>query len=90
MQFRMTLRIAEALFSTSLCGQQVQINNTQNQETVAAMVADECLSCNARSLELSEGAFQQIDSGGLSVGVVPSACRRLFFLVGEITDSGSL
>jgi len=60
--------LPQALFSSSLCSQQVQITNTQNQQTVTATVADECPSCNAQSLDLSQGAFEQI--GDLSAGVL--------------------
>jgi len=62
--------LSGAIFSSSLCGQQVQIANTQNQ-TVTTTIADECPSCKAQSLDLSVGAFNQIDSGHPGAGAVP-------------------
>ncbi|KZV72806.1 hypothetical protein PENSPDRAFT_683380 [Peniophora sp. CONT] len=58
-------------FNTGLCGRQVQVTNTNNGESVVATVADECPGCqgNPNSLDLSEGAFEQI--ADLSAGVVP-------------------
>ena len=55
----------------SHCGQQVQITNLNNGQTVTVTVADECPTCdNAESIDLSVAAFQALDD--LSVGTFPS------------------
>jgi len=54
--------VPTALFSNSICGGQITITNTQNQQTVTAAIADKCAACDAQSLDLSEGAFQTIGS----------------------------
>ncbi|VDC05954.1 unnamed protein product [Peniophora sp. CBMAI 1063] len=58
-------------FKQSDCGRRVQVTNTQNGRTVVATVADECPGCqgNANSLDLSQGAFDQIADE--SQGIVP-------------------
>ena len=58
-------------FNQGLCGRQVQVTNTNNGESVVATVADECPGCqgNPNSLDLSQGAFDQIADE--SEGVVP-------------------
>ncbi|KIM58869.1 hypothetical protein SCLCIDRAFT_1218218 [Scleroderma citrinum Foug A] len=56
----------------SHCGQQVQITNLNNGQTVTVTVADECPTCdNAESIDLSVAAFQALDD--LSVGTFPIA-----------------
>jgi expansin (peptidoglycan-binding protein) len=46
---------------SALCGQQVEITNTQNGKTVTVTIADDCPTCeNANSIDLSVGAFTQI------------------------------
>jgi expansin (peptidoglycan-binding protein) len=55
---------------SSLCGQTVQITNTNNGNSVTVVIADACPSCaNSNSIDLSVGAFQAIAS--LSDGEVP-------------------
>ena len=57
--------------SGGYCGQQVQITNLNNGQTVTVTVADECPTCdNAESIDLSVAAFQALDD--LSVGTFPS------------------
>ncbi|KIK19348.1 hypothetical protein PISMIDRAFT_30334 [Pisolithus microcarpus 441] len=59
-----------ALYSSSLCGKQVQITNTDNGQSVTVTVADECPTCaNANSIDLSVAAFEAI--ADLSTGQVP-------------------
>lgn len=56
--------------ASSYCGKWVNIKNTNNGETVTAMVADVCPTCsNDNSLDLSVGAFEAIAS--LGDGMVP-------------------
>ncbi|EIW85139.1 plant expansin [Coniophora puteana RWD-64-598 SS2] len=56
--------------TSSLCGQQVQITNTDNGNQVTVTIADDCPTCtNGNSIDLSVGAFQALDA--LSVGEVP-------------------
>jgi len=46
---------------SALCGQQVEITNTQNGKTVTVTIADDCPTCeNANSIDLSIGAFTEI------------------------------
>jgi expansin (peptidoglycan-binding protein) len=71
-QHKITLHVAQALFSNSISGGQITITNTQNQQTVTAAIADQCARCNTQSLDLSEGVFQKI--GNEAQGQVPSAC----------------
>jgi len=52
--------VSQGSFSQSICGGQIKITNTQNQETVMARIADECPTCDAQSLDLSVGAFTKI------------------------------
>ncbi|KJA15219.1 hypothetical protein HYPSUDRAFT_58950 [Hypholoma sublateritium FD-334 SS-4] len=55
---------------SSLCGQQVEITNTQNQKIVTITIADECVSCrNANSFDLTIGAFSQI--ADTTEGIIP-------------------
>ncbi|KAF9483756.1 barwin-like endoglucanase [Pholiota conissans] len=55
---------------SSLCGQQVQITNTNNKKTVTVTIADACPTCkNSNSIDLSEGAFKHIAT--LDDGMVP-------------------
>jgi len=57
--------------TSSLCGQQVQITNQINGNTVVVTIADDCPTCaNENSIDLSVAAFQALDS--LSVGDIPS------------------
>jgi len=59
-----------ARFSSTLCGQQVLIVNTNNGKSVTITIADECPICeNSNSFDLSIGAFEQIAS--LEDGEVP-------------------
>ncbi|KAF8197448.1 expansin family protein [Pholiota molesta] len=56
---------------SSLCGQKVQITNTNNKKTVTVTIADACPTCkNSNSIDLSEGAFKKIAT--LDEGEVPS------------------
>lgn len=56
--------------TSSLCGQQVQITNQINGNTVVVTIADDCPTCaNENSIDLSVAAFQALDS--LSVGDIP-------------------
>lgn len=50
-----------------MCGQMVTIQGNGN--TIQAVVADTCPTCNWGDLDLSVGAFQQLS--GLDAGVVP-------------------
>jgi expansin (peptidoglycan-binding protein) len=57
--------------TSPLCGQQVQITNTDNGKTVTVTIADDCPTCdNSNSIDLSVGAFEAI--GDLSTGLLPS------------------
>jgi len=57
--------------TSSLCGQQVKITNTDNGNTVTVTIADDCPTCdNANSIDLSVGAFEAL--GSLSEGLLPS------------------
>jgi expansin (peptidoglycan-binding protein) len=57
--------------ASPLCGQQVQITNTDNGKTVTVTIADDCPTCdNSNSIDLSVGAFEAI--GDLSTGLLPS------------------
>lgn len=52
------------------CGKTVKITNTDNGQSVTAVVADECPTCaSAGSLDLSTGAFDAI--GNQDTGVLP-------------------
>lgn len=56
--------------ASPLCGQQVQITNENNGNTVVVTIADDCPTCaNENSIDLSVAAFQALDN--LSVGDVP-------------------
>lgn len=57
--------------ASPLCGQQVQITNQINGNTVVVTIADDCPTCqNSNSIDLSVAAFQALDD--LSVGDLPS------------------
>jgi len=56
--------------SSPLCGKQVQIINTNNGKTVTVTIADDCPTCtNGNSIDLSQGAFNQIATA--EEGMVP-------------------
>lgn len=56
--------------ASPLCGQQVQITNENNGNTVTVTIADDCPTCaNENSIDLSVAAFQALDN--LSVGDLP-------------------
>lgn len=56
--------------ASPLCGQQVQITNTQNGKSVTATIVDDCPTCeNADSIDLSVAAFNAIADP--STGIVP-------------------
>lgn len=56
--------------ASPLCGQQVQITNENNGNTVVVTIADDCPTCaNENSIDLSVAAFEALDS--LSVGDLP-------------------
>ncbi|KAG2041595.1 RlpA-like double-psi beta-barrel-protein domain-containing protein-containing protein [Suillus americanus] len=56
--------------TSPLCGQQVQITNTDNGNTVVVTIADDCPTCaNENSIDLSVAAFEALAS--LSVGDIP-------------------
>ena len=82
------LCVAAALFSSSLCGKQIAITNTQNQKAVTATVADKCSVCTGNNLDLTTPAFQQI-GGDTAQGNAPSALhyQQLF---DDITDKHHL
>jgi rare lipoprotein A (peptidoglycan hydrolase) len=70
-----------AIFSNSLCGQLVQITNTQNRKNVTVAIADECVTCqNAQSIDLSLGAFDAIADP--EQGIVPSESFLLVLSTG--------
>lgn len=49
--------------ASPLCGQQVQITNQINGNTVVVTIADDCPTCqNSNSIDLSVAAFQALDS----------------------------
>lgn len=78
-QHGITLCVAQGSFSQSICGGQIKITNTQNQETVTARIADECPTCDAQSLDLSVGAFTKIATE--QQGEVPSACLSCYTIL---------
>lgn len=56
--------------ASPLCGQQVQITNENNGNTIVVTIADDCPTCaNENSIDLSVAAFQALDN--LSVGDLP-------------------
>ncbi|KAG2158189.1 plant expansin [Suillus bovinus] len=62
--------------ASPLCGQQVQITNQINGNTVVVTIADDCPTCaNSNSIDLSVAAFQALDS--LSVGDLPIVWKFL-------------
>lgn len=62
--------------SSPLCGQQVQITNENNGNTVVVTIADDCPTCaNENSIDLSVAAFQALDN--LSVGDIPIKWKYL-------------
>ncbi|KAF6744407.1 RlpA-like double-psi beta-barrel-protein domain-containing protein-containing protein, partial [Ephemerocybe angulata] len=53
------------------CGKRIKVTNTNNGRSVTVTVADSCPTCvNANSLDLSQGAFDQITSE--EDGMIPS------------------
>jgi len=47
--------------TSGLCGQQVQITNNANGNTVVVTIADDCPTCNnGNSIDLSLGAFEKL------------------------------
>jgi rare lipoprotein A (peptidoglycan hydrolase) len=71
--------------TSPLCGQQVQITNQINGNTVVVTIADDCPTCqNSNSIDLSVAAFQALDD--LSVGDLPStSCLITMFNDPELT-----
>jgi len=64
------IRYGDTSVVSRLCGKQVSITNTDNQQTVVVTIADACPTCdNSNSIDLSVAAFQQL--GPLSQGVLP-------------------
>ncbi|KAG2111622.1 plant expansin [Suillus discolor] len=62
--------------ASPLCGQQVQITNQINGNTVVVTIADDCPTCqNENSIDLSVAAFQALDN--LSVGDLPITWKFL-------------
>ncbi|KAG1875206.1 RlpA-like double-psi beta-barrel-protein domain-containing protein-containing protein [Suillus tomentosus] len=62
--------------TSPLCGQQVQITNQINGNTVVVTIADDCPTCqNSNSIDLSVAAFQALDD--LSVGDLPITWKFL-------------
>ncbi|THH00429.1 hypothetical protein EW145_g7079 [Phellinidium pouzarii] len=57
--------------TSSLCGKQVRITNTDNKKSVVVTIADACPGCkNSNSIDLSTGAFDKIADE--STGEVPN------------------
>lgn len=66
--------------ASPLCGQQVQITNENNGNTVTVTIADDCPTCaNENSIDLSVAAFQALDN--LSVGDLPSTFCYFSYLM---------
>jgi expansin (peptidoglycan-binding protein) len=59
---------------SSFCGKQVEIINTDNQNSVTLTIADACPTCdNANSLDLSHTAFESLSDP--STGNIPIKWR---------------
>jgi expansin (peptidoglycan-binding protein) len=59
---------------SSLCGKQVEIINTDNQNSVTVTIADACPTCdNANSIDLSHTAFETLSDP--SIGNIPIKWR---------------